>query len=191
MARVDNNLFTQFTRGAVGKKIVFKVINNKTFACKYPDMSQVAYNKEQLEYRKIFANASRYASSVLKDPQKKSSYLRKGLSADMVYHAAVKDYMKLHSRKKSGDGVKKILKKIPGLQELNKRQIKAVQHLIKKGQLTNAIYQQINGVSKATATRDIRRLVQLTIINPAVKKGAGARYTLADTGHQEKWKSTG
>lgn len=181
MARVDNNLFTQFTRGAVGKELVFKVINNKTFVCKYPDMSQVEYNKEQLKYRKIFANAARYASSVLKDPQKRSRYLRKGLNPDMVYHAALKDYMKLHSEKRSGGGVKNNFKKFPDLQELNERQVKAVRYLIKKGQLTNAIYQQINGVSKATATRDLQRLVQLTIIDPPAAKGAGARYTLADT----------
>lgn len=186
MARADNNLFTQFTRGAVGKELVFKVINNKTFVCKYPDMSQVAYNEAQLEYRKIFANAARYASSVLKDPEKKARYLRKGLNADMVYHAALKDYMKLHSGKKSGNGAKKNFKKLLDLQELNERQVKAVQYLIKKGQLTNAIYQQINGVSKATATRDLQRLVQLTVIKPAAAKGAGARYTLADTGHPEK-----
>lgn len=181
MARVDN-LFTQFTRGAVGKEIVFKVINNKTFACKYPDMSQVAYNKEQLEYRKIFADASRYASSVLKDPKKRARYLRKGLNSDTVYHAALKDYMSLHSKRSKKAGIRNNFKNLPELAELNARQVAAVQHLIKEGSLTNAIYQQINGVSKATATRDLRRLVQSTIIKPAAAKGAGARYTLANTG---------
>ena len=73
-------------------------------------MSRVQYNETQLQYRKIFGNAARYASSVLKDPEKKAGYLRKGLSGDMVYHAALKDYMKLYSVKKPAEGAKKNFK---------------------------------------------------------------------------------
>jgi predicted HTH transcriptional regulator len=58
------------------------------------------------------------------------------------------------------------------------RQLKAIKCLQKKGELTNAIYQEINQVSKSTATRDLMDLVRLNLLRPSGFKGAGASYTL-------------
>ncbi len=55
LAKSKNNLIMRNTSGAIGKQVVFKVINGETIAAKYLDMSQVEYNKEQLEYRQLFA----------------------------------------------------------------------------------------------------------------------------------------
>lgn len=75
MARVKNNIVMQGTSGAIGKDVVLKVINGKNFATKFPDMSNIVFNEEQLECRNVFGNANKYASSVLKDAQKKAAYL--------------------------------------------------------------------------------------------------------------------
>jgi hypothetical protein len=96
MARVTKNTFTEGLSGAIGKKLVFKVINGQTFAGKYPDRSQVKYTKEQLQYREIFAKASKYASEIVKDPAKKKAYKKK--RSISVYHAALKDYMAAHKK---------------------------------------------------------------------------------------------
>ncbi len=91
MARVRSNIFLKNLSGGIGKKLVFKIINGETFACKYPDRSQVKYTKEQLQYREIFAKASKYASEIVNDPVKKKAYKVKKKTS--VYHSALKDYM--------------------------------------------------------------------------------------------------
>ena len=95
MARVDGNIVMKNVSGTIDKQIVFKVINGKTFVGKYPDRSKVKYNAKQLEYRVIFASASKYASSVVKDPVKKEKY--KAMGPTSAYHAALREYMKEHS----------------------------------------------------------------------------------------------
>lgn len=44
MAYIDDNLLAEGGRGAIGKKIVLKKTNGKTFITKYTDMSDVDYN---------------------------------------------------------------------------------------------------------------------------------------------------
>jgi len=52
--------------GAIGKRLVFRRVNGKTIACKYPGRSPVVYAEEQIGYRTLFAKVSAYASSMLK-----------------------------------------------------------------------------------------------------------------------------
>jgi ATP-dependent DNA helicase RecG len=62
---------------------------------------------------------------------------------------------------------------------LNGRQIKAVLYVIEKGKITNAEYQEINNVSRRTATRDIAELVEnFKIIEQTGSAGAGSYYKL-------------
>ncbi len=61
---------------------------------------------------------------------------------------------------------------------LNERQIKAIEFLKKNKKITNKNYQIINKVSRETATIDLRKLVELNLIEPSGSKGAGAYYTL-------------
>ena len=49
---------------------------------------------------------------------------------------------------------------------------------IEKGKLTNSDYQTLNDVSRETATRDLKELIDKQLIKPSGKKGAGAFYTL-------------
>lgn len=61
---------------------------------------------------------------------------------------------------------------------LNDRQIKAVLFLKENGKITNSDYQTINDVSRGTATRDLKELIEKDLISPSGQKGAGAFYTL-------------
>lgn len=62
---------------------------------------------------------------------------------------------------------------------LNERQKSAIAHFRRKPELTNAEYQSLTGVSRATAKRDLDEMIQLGIL---VLAGAGrsAHYRLAD-----------
>lgn len=61
---------------------------------------------------------------------------------------------------------------------LNERQLKAVKYIKEKGQITNKEYQEINDVSKATATREFSKLVNLKILKQQGKVGQGTFYRL-------------
>ncbi len=97
MARVRGNPLLQNLSGAIGKQLVSKIINGETFVGKFPDRSQVKYTKEQIQYREIFAKASKYASNIVNDPVKKAAYKVKGRTS--VYHSALRDFMAAHAKK--------------------------------------------------------------------------------------------
>ncbi len=59
---------------------------------------------------------------------------------------------------------------------LNDRQIKAVSFIKEKGRITNKEYQEIFGVARITATRDLTELVSKGIIRSSETKGAGSYY---------------
>lgn len=59
---------------------------------------------------------------------------------------------------------------------LNERQIKAVEHVKKNGKITNKEYQELTGVARMTATRDLTELVEKKILKSSEVKGAGAFY---------------
>jgi hypothetical protein len=101
MAEVKENYIVQGTSGRVGKLVVIKIINGKTFITKYPDRSKVNYTKEQIEFRKIFAEAAKFASEIVNDPAKKSTYPSQGRKS--IYHCALSDYMTEYKRKKAAD----------------------------------------------------------------------------------------
>ncbi len=61
---------------------------------------------------------------------------------------------------------------------LNERQIKAVLYLKEKGKINNSDYQNLNNVSRETATRDLKELIDKQLMKPSGQKGAGAFYTL-------------
>jgi hypothetical protein len=100
MAEFKDNIIMTNVSGAIGKQLVFRKVNGKTLICKYPNRSHVVYTKEQIGYRTLFAKASAYASSILKDPVKKAAYKRHGETS--VYHSAIKDYMDAERQKKTG-----------------------------------------------------------------------------------------
>ena len=110
MGEVKNNYVIYGTTGRIGKLLVYKTINGRTFATKYPDRSNIKYTKEQIEYRKIFADAAKFASEIVSDPEKKAAYPRNGKTS--VYHSALSDFMAEHKAKKITETPVKKKKKI-------------------------------------------------------------------------------
>jgi len=62
--------------------------------------------------------------------------------------------------------------------DLNERQVKALLFTKDKGKITNSDYQTLNDVSRETATRDFKDLLDKQLIKPSGQKGAGAFYRL-------------
>jgi ATP-dependent DNA helicase RecG len=62
--------------------------------------------------------------------------------------------------------------------ELNERQIKAVVYVKEKGRITNKEYQEIAGVSKPTASRELAMLVSRKVLEQQGITGKGTFYTL-------------
>ncbi|HJU46213.1 MAG TPA: hypothetical protein VJ647_05470 [Chitinophagaceae bacterium] len=189
MARVYDNDMVEGIRGKVGKKIVYKTRNGKTFATKYPDRSKVVSTKEQAKGRKRFAAAVKFAKAVIKDPEKKAAYEKKGKTKNgkeaSAYATAIRTVMESQSAKKlDGHGTYYIQDKDLQKLAINERQKKAVLYINQYETLTNALYQYLNKVSKATATRDLQELVKKKIIVTDGTKGAGAKYKMGENHYE-------
>lgn len=63
---------------------------------------------------------------------------------------------------------------------LNERQIKAVMYVREKGRITNKEYQELNKVSKKTASRDFEELVKKDVLKKVGITGKGTYYSLKD-----------
>ena len=61
---------------------------------------------------------------------------------------------------------------------LNDRQIKAILFTKNNGKITNKEYCELNSVSKATATRDLKELIDKKIFKQHGTKGHGSFYQL-------------
>lgn len=61
---------------------------------------------------------------------------------------------------------------------LNERQLRAVDFMKEKGRITNKEYQELLGVARMTATRDLTELVGKGVLKSSEAKGAGSYYEL-------------
>jgi hypothetical protein len=176
MARVTNPLL-EGTSGSIGKNLVYRKFKNGTFSSKHPDMSGVAPSKNQTKGRKRFGEAVAYAKSVMKDPEKRAKI--KNREGSSVYHAAVKEYLDRFSPERilRFSLPPKAKEKLEAL-SLNKPQLLAVVYISQYKKLSNSDYRNLNDVSKPTATRHLRELADLHIIESNRGKGAGAHYTM-------------
>lgn len=160
MARINNDLLYGAS-GKFGKDTIYKTRNHKTFASKAPKKKSTSNTPEQKHYRTSFANAVAYAQSINNDPDRKAAYkVKKGAT---VYNTAVSEYLQLQKNLSKTD--------------LNERQIKAVMFAKLNGSLRNKEYQHLNNISKPTATRDLKVLVEKSILS-FTGKGAGATYQI-------------
>ena len=58
------------------------------------------------------------------------------------------------------------------------RQINAIIFTKKNGRITNKEYQELNKVSRATATRDLQEIIEKGVLKNSGVKGAGAGYII-------------
>ncbi len=177
MARVKSNVLLQGMGGGIGKAILLRTFKKATFSGKYPDMSGVIPSKNQTKGRERFAEAVKFAQSVMKDPVKSAEYETRGDGS--VYNAAIKEYMtRMHP------DIKVLLSLSPAQKDslealaLTEPQRRAVAYISIHKKITNGIYQEMNGVSKPTATRHLGELARLGIIQSNKGKGAGAHYII-------------
>jgi len=61
---------------------------------------------------------------------------------------------------------------------LNDRQIAAVNYLKRQGSISNQEYQKLNNAKKATATQDLKAMVQSGILRKEGTTGPSVRYSL-------------
>jgi hypothetical protein len=95
MARSINNILTKGLSGMIGKQIVFRTWNGKTFISVAPKKPK-KQSAVQKENRSKFKRATTYAKSMMKDPVKKAEYkeIAKELQLPNAYTAAITDYMR-------------------------------------------------------------------------------------------------
>ena len=174
MAKIKNNYVLNGISGRVGDH-VFKTSKGKTTIGKVPDMSKVILSKNQTKSNKLFAEAVAFAQMVMKNPEAKNKYPVKANHS--LYQTLVKEYLTRFNPKTPAAGLlpKSI---INALKEfiLSEKQLRAILYLTDQKKLTNKIYQKINEVTKATATRHLKVLDNLEIIESNGGKGAGAYY---------------
>lgn len=63
------------------------------------------------------------------------------------------------------------------IDELNVRQLNALEFIKQNGKIMNSDYQSINNVSKRTASRELKEMVDKKILNLS-SVGAGAHYVI-------------
>lgn len=95
MARSINNILTKGLSGMVGKQMVFRTWNGKTFISVAPRKPK-KQSPLQKENRSRFRNAIAFAKSMMKNPEKKAEYteIAKKLKLPNAYTAAITEYMR-------------------------------------------------------------------------------------------------
>jgi len=78
-------------------------------------------------------------------------------------------------------GLRVALKRMRGL---NERQVKAMEYVSQRGRVTNLEYQELCGVSRSTAKKELQALVMRGLLQ---QQGTGryAHYVLAGIGHTQ------
>ena len=99
MARVKNNPLLQGVSGKIGESFVVKQYMYGTVISAIPDMSRVKKSALQKLRQGTFADAVKYAQSIIRDPKKKAAYANKLPKGKTVYHAAIQEYTKKHKLK--------------------------------------------------------------------------------------------
>jgi hypothetical protein len=95
MAKSKNNLLTKGLSGMIGKQIVFRTWNGKTFISVAPKKPK-KQSPIQKENRTKFKRATIFAKNMMNDPVKKAKYkeIAKKLQLPNAYTAAITDYMR-------------------------------------------------------------------------------------------------
>lgn len=182
MARSTDNMLTRFNSGKIGNQFVMKQRNNETFTTKYPDRSHVILSALQKKRNGVFQRAVEYAQAILKDPDQFAAYTKKLKSSkstrhQAVYQAAIQEFMEANEPKVRMADAEAVSQEYRSVYPISERQGQAIKYLALDEVLSNKVYQQLNKVSKPTATRDLQEMVHLGIIS-LTGVGAGARYSL-------------
>jgi hypothetical protein len=179
----NRNALTRYYSGKFGDQFVLKVTRSgNSMLTKYADRSGVVLSVTQKARNRLFREAVAYAKALIADPVRRKELLlrlrkNKKTRTQSAYHAAIRQYMKENSPKVKLKKIAKILQNYLDTFTVSERQLEAVSYMLNDELMTNALYQEINKVSKPTATRDLQEMVGKGIIQ-ASGRGAGAKYSL-------------
>lgn len=190
MARNIGNILTKNYSGKIGDQLVMKQQNGNTLLTVYPDRSNLRLSPLQLKSNDVFREAVAYAKALIADPVRKAELRKKLKSRKKTaqkhpYQAAIQEFMLANSRPMRLAEADEILNRYQLDHPLTERQINGLKYLLLEQGLNNAVYQNLNKVSKATATRDLQHMVSRGIISTA-GRGAGAKYSLVLTAREEE-----
>lgn len=182
MADGSFNIIMQRISGSIGKTIVYRDYRGKTVVSKHPNMSKVVRSPAQRASNALFSKAMKHAREILADPVQREEVMERiKYLKDKGYRRAcsllVKEYINKH-KVLSQRVVEKLAVEKFGSFPLSLRQLDGLIYLARFSELSNSIYQNINKVSKATATRDLKDIISMGILI-GEGKGAGAKYIFA------------
>lgn len=80
-------------RGSINKQIVVKQYSTRTVVTKFPDMSRIVFSPLQKKRNQVFAEAVKYARTILNDPEKHHAYKKALQPGQRVYNQAIKVYL--------------------------------------------------------------------------------------------------
>ena len=81
-------------RGALGKQIVFRIVNGKQFISSYPDMSNVTATAKQKKQRARMTVVHEIIAGIKSDPaQRDAAQLRLNVPSNKLHHALLKEQM--------------------------------------------------------------------------------------------------
>ncbi|RXK83683.1 hypothetical protein [Filimonas effusa] len=176
MAIVKANIVTEGLSGGLGR-IVAKHYADKTVITQKPRPSRFPRSTSQKQNSRRFADAVVYAAKALQDPAAAAKIKKKGYNNTRLQF--IREYMQAGKPQTLSNRSPRYYSQTQ-LEALgcNGRQLNAIAYMRSKKQMSNAIYQQLNNISKSTATRDLQQLINCNIIRSTGHKGAGARYAL-------------
>ena len=93
MARVDNNVLTRFSSGAIGKQLVLRNRGTKSFLSNRPKIKKGKrkLSARQAEVRKRFQHSAKYARGIMSDPELRLEYEAAVTSGQTAYNVAFAD----------------------------------------------------------------------------------------------------
>jgi len=94
MSITKNNVITKNYSGKFGEQVVFRNRYGKSIMAAPPKRSSTEPTEGQLNARKKFLLASRYAKNILQDPDKLAAYTAKAYDGRSPYVVALTDYLK-------------------------------------------------------------------------------------------------
>lgn len=94
MSKTSDNSLTRTYRGKFGKDFVFRNRDNMSIMAKPPKKSAKAPTESQIEVRKKFKNAARWAKQALQEPDTLAFYQSVAKGMKTPFAKAVADYMR-------------------------------------------------------------------------------------------------
>jgi hypothetical protein len=176
MAKMKGNVVMHGVTGTFGDEIVIKNRKGQQYISRLPTTDHIIPTDNQTLNRESFADAVTYAKWIREHPDVEIPFQIK--PNQTRYQAAISYFRRTNKTQPSNHSKKRYT--IKALKEMNftERQIGVIMYTQKNGTLTNGICRALLGISKPSASRFLKQLVDLNIIRSSGVKGVGSKYQL-------------